>query len=311
MVRQARERIAGQLPPTPLLPARALSRQLGVPIRYKAESLQPTGAFKVRPAYNSIAANLEQARAKGVVTSSSGNFAQAVAWAASTLGVDATVVMMESASEYKRKRTEALGARVVTCPNNFAARWETTFRIEREEGRLLLHPYDAVETIAGDGVIGLELIEQTTEPFCVITPISGGGLISGIATAVKALRPNCRVIGVQAEVNPSMQRSLAAGERVEIEPGASLADALVIAKPGELTFAIASELVDEVVLASEAELAAAVRLLATEEKLVVEPGGAAGVAALMAGKVDTAGLPPVVVLSGGNILPSKLAELLG
>ncbi|MCB1018931.1 MAG: pyridoxal-phosphate dependent enzyme, partial [Acidobacteria bacterium] len=167
------------------------------------------------------------------------------------------------------------------------------------------------ETIAGDGVIGLELIEQTAGPFCVIAPISGGGLISGIATAVKALRPNCRVIGVQAEVNPSMQRSLAAGERVEIEPGASLADALVIAKPGELTFAIASELVDEVVLASEAELAAAVRLLATEEKLVVEPGGAAGVAALMAGKVDTAGLPPVVVLSGGNILPSKLAELLG
>src|SRR5690606_14201880 len=125
--------------------------------------------------------NLDQARKTGVVTSSSGNFAQAAAWAAAELGVDATVVMMESASVYKRERTEALGARVVQCANTFAARWETTFRIQKEEGRLLLHPYDSEETIAGDGTLGLELIEQTAGPFCVLVPISGGGLISGIA----------------------------------------------------------------------------------------------------------------------------------
>ena len=307
---QARGRLQTRISPTPVLPAQALSQKLGRPALYKAESLQPTGSFKVRPAYNAIAAHLEEARARGVVTSSSGNFAQAAAWAAAQLGVDATVVMMESASAYKRARTEALGANVVLCANSFAARWETTFRIEREEGRLLLHPYDSPETIAGDGTIGLELIDQTSEPFCVLVPISGGGLISGISTAVKALRPGCKVIGVQPEANPSMRRSLEAGERLELAPQASIADALVVAKPGERTFAIAARLVEEVVLVSEAELAEAVRFLATEEKLVVEAGGAAGVAALLAGKVDTVGLTPLAVLSGGNILPSKLASLL-
>ena len=309
-IRQAQRRLEARLEPTPLIAARALSRTLARQVLYKAESLQPTGSFKVRPAYNGIAANLEQARAAGVVTSSSGNFAQAVAWAASELGVDATVVMTESASAYKRERTQALGARVTLCANSFAARWETTFRIQREERRLLLHPYDAPETIAGDGTAGLELIAQTDEPFCVLVPISGGGLISGIATAVKTLRPDCKVIGVQPEANPSMRRSLEAGDRVEVEARPSMADALVIVKPGELTFEIASRLVDEVVLVSESELAAAVRFLAAEEKLVVEAGGAAGVAALLAGKVHYPGLTPIAVLSGGNILPAKLAQIL-
>jgi threonine dehydratase len=293
-----------------LFPARALGRSLGRQVLYKAETLQPTGSFKVRPAYNSIAANLEQARALGVVTSSSGNFAQAAAWAASELGVDATVVMMKSASSYKRQRTEALGARVVECASNFKARWETTYRIQRDERRLLLHPYDSPETISGDGTVGLELLDQTDEPFCVLVPISGGGLISGIAAAVKALRPDCMVIGVQPEANPSMQRSLAAGEPVDIEPAPSIADALVVAKPGEHTFAIASRLVDGVLLVSEQEIEAAVRFLALEEKLVVEPGGAVGVAALLAGKVQQPGLTPIAVLSGGNILPEKLAAII-
>jgi threonine dehydratase len=308
-IRQAQRRLQGRLSPTPLLPAQALSRKLRRRVLYKAESLQPTGSFKVRPAYNAIAAHLTEARALGVVTSSSGNFAQAAAWAARELEVDATVVMMESASEYKRERTKAMGARVELCANTFAARWETTFRIQKEERRLLLHPYDALETISGDGVIGLELLEQTDEPFCVLVPISGGGLISGIATAVKTLRPDCVVVGVQPAANPSMERSLAAGERIEVEPQRSIADALVVAKPGELTYEIASRLVNEVVLVSEDELAAAVGFLAREEKLVVEAGGAAGVAALLAGKVRYPGLTPIAVLSGGNILPSKLAQI--
>ncbi len=310
-IRDAARTLSARLQPTPLLPARALSRRLGRQVFYKAESLQPTGSFKVRPAYNSIAASLEQARARGVVTSSSGNFAQAVAWAAAELGVDATVVMMESASPYKLERTEALGARVELCAPTFEARWKTTHRIQREQGRVLVHPYDSDETIAGDGTVGLEIAEQTDEALCVVVPISGGGLISGIATAVKALRPESVVVGAQPEANPSMQRSLAAGERVQVEPEASLADALVVAKPGERGFEVASRLVDEVTLVSEAELEAAVRFLATEEKLVVEAGGAAAVAALLAGKVGRLGLTPVAVLSGGNILPSTLAALLG
>ena len=294
-----------------MLPARALSRLLGRRILYKAESLQPTGSFKVRPAFNGIAAQLAEARGRGVVTSSSGNFAQAVAWAAAELEVDATVVMMESASAYKRERTKALGARVELCAPTFEARWETTFRIQREERRLLLHPYDSEETIAGDGTVGLELIEQTDEALCVLVPISGGGLISGIATAVKALRPEWVIVGVQPEANPSMLRSLQAGERVEVAPEPSLADALVVAKPGENTFEIASRLVDEVVLVSEAEMAEAVRFLACEEKLIVEAGGAAAVAALLARKVHWPGLTPAAVLSGGNVLPQTLAEVIG
>ena len=309
-IQQARRRISARLDPSPLLRAGALSRRLARRVLYKAESLQPTGSFKVRPAYNGIAAHLEHARARGVVTSSSGNFAQAAAWAGAELGVDVTVVMMESASAYKRERTKALGARVELCAPAFAARWETTFRIEREQRRLLLHPYDSEEAIAGDGTVGLELLEQSDEALCVLVPVSGGGLVSGIATAVKSLRPDCVVIGVQPEANPSMQRSLAAGERLEVTPETSLADALVVAKPGERTFEIASRLVDEVVLVNEEELARAVRFLASEEKLVVEAGGAAGVAALLAGKVHHPGLTPVAILSGGNILPAKLAEII-
>lgn len=309
-IQQARTRLQERLEPTPLLPARTLSRKLDRRVYYKAESLQPTGSFKVRPAYNSIAANLQAARELGVVTSSSGNFAQATAWAAAQLGVDATVVMMHSASAYKRGRTEALGARVELCESTFSARWETTFRIQREQGRLLLHPYDSLETVAGDGTVGLELIEQIDEPFCVIVPVSGGGLISGIALAVKTLRPECKVIGVQPVASPSMKRSLESGEPVEVQPAPSIADALVAAKPGARGFAIVQELVDEVVLVDDAELAAAVRFLAAEEKLVVEPGGAAGVAALLAGKAQCGGLTPIPVVSGGNILPAKLAELL-
>jgi threonine dehydratase len=254
--------------------------------------------------------HLEQARRNGVVTSSSGNFAQAVAWAAKTLGVDAQIVMMESASTFKRERTRALGGTVVLCGNTFQDRWDTTFRIQRESGRVLLHPYDSVETIAGDGTLGMELLDRIEGGFCVAVPISGGGLISGIASALKASRPGCRVIGVQAAANGSMALSLQRGERVTVAPKPSLADALAVASPGERTFAIAKELVDEVVLVEESELAEAVRFLANEQKIVAEPGGAAGVAALLAGKLDSRGMDLVCVISGGNVLPATLAEIL-
>ena len=278
------------------------------PVYIKLESRNPTGAFKVRSALNAVLADFEQAKAKGIVTSSSGNFAQAVAWAAREYGLSAQIVMMRSASEYKRRRTEELGAEVVLCDDSYASRWETTYRIERETGRLLLHPYDAVNTIAGDGTIGLELLEQLPGDFTILCPVSGGGLISGIASVVKTQRPNCRVYGVQPEQNPSMHRSLQAGEPTEIVPGRSMADALTVAKPGALTFGLIQATVEGVLLVSEDSIAGAVKYLWEVEKLVGEPGGSVGVAACLDGQRTGDG-PLVLILSGGNLSAQGFGQL--
>ncbi len=309
-IQLARERLASHLSPTPLIRSEYLTSRLGHAVWLKAETQQPTGSFKVRPAFNSMLANEARAREAGVVTSSSGNFAQAVAFAATKLSIDAQIVMMEGASEFKRERTRQFGGNVVLCDNTFDARWETTFRIQRESGRLLVHPYDSAETIAGDGTLGLELATQFPEMFTVLVPISGGGLISGIASALKAVRPECRIVGVQPEANPSMKVSFENGERVGVQPGKSLADALSVAMPGESTFAVVKQLVDSVVLVSETEIQRAVRLLALEQKLIVEPGGAVSVAALLGGAVGSEGGPVVCVLSGGNVHPTVLTAIL-
>ena len=309
-IADARERLAPYLEPTPLVRAGSLSERLSFPVRFKLETLQPTGAFKVRPAFNGLLAQIDEARKHGVVASSSGNYAQAVAYAAARLDVQARIVMMEGASALKRERTRAFGAEVISCGNTFAERLETTERVQQETGAVLLNAYNSPETIAGDGTLGLELLDQLETDFCVVVPVSGGGLISGIATAVKGLRPGCRVIGVQAEANPSFRASIDARKRVTTNPSASLADALMVATPGERTFPIVRELVDDIVLVTEAEIAAAVRRLALGERLVVEGGGAVGVAAALAGKIERQGLDVVFVLSGGNIEPALLAKLI-
>ena len=308
--REARGRLNPYLRTTPLVFSEALSRATGNRVWLKLESLQPTGAFKVRPALNGMLANLDKARKAGVIASSSGNFAQAVAYAARELGVSAQIVMMKKSSPFKIEGTRRLGGEVVLCENTFKDRWDTTFRLERESGRLLLHPYDSEETIAGDATIGLELAEQLDSDFTVLVPISGGGLIAGIASAIKVERPGCTVIGVQPSANGSMKESMEQGSRVTVTPGPSMADALVVATPGERTFAIVQKLVADVVLVEEAEIAIAVRTLAVEQKLIAEPGGAVGVAALLAGRVQPTGRDVVCILSGGNIQPGKLAELL-
>ena len=309
-IQLARERLAAHLSPTPLVRSDYFTSRFRRDVWLKAETQQPTGSFKVRPAFNSMLANEAMAREAGVVTSSSGNFAQAVAFAATKLGIDAQIVMMEGASEFKRERTKLFGGNVVLCDNTFDARWETTFRIQRESGRLLVHPYDSVETIAGDGTLGLELATQLPEVFTVLVPISGGGLISGIASALKAVRPECHIVGVQPEANPSMKVSFENGKRVEVQPSESLADALSVAMPGESTFAVVKHLVDSVVLVSETEIQRAVRLLALEQKLVVEPGGAVSIAALLSGSLGSESGPIVCVLSGGNVHPAVLAAIL-
>ncbi len=307
---EARRRLAPHLRSTPLVFSAPLSRSAGRNVWLKLETQQPTGSFKVRPALNGALVHQEAAAKAGVLASSSGNFAQGVAYAARELGLDAQIVMMSSSSPYKIAQTEALGAKVVLCGNSFEERWETTYRLQRETGRVLLHPYDSPETIAGDGTLGLELVEQLPGDFIVLVPVSGGGLVSGIATAVKLSRPGCRVMGVQPEANASMARSLAAGSPVNVGPVETIADALVASTPGRNTFEIVRERAEAVLLVSEEEIATAVRELALKQKVIAEPGGAVGVAALLAGKVPSDSQDVVCVISGGNILPSKLSDLL-
>lgn len=309
-IAKARERLASHLGPTPLVRSEYLSRKLGRTVLLKLESQQPVGAFKVRPALNSIVAHLEQCRSSGVVTNSSGNFAQAVAFAASLLGVDSAIVMMQGASAFKRERTRRFGGRVVLCEDSYAARSETTERIRRESGRLVVHPFDSVESIAGNGTLGLELVEQVEGNFTVFVPVSGGGLIAGTALAVKAARPGCRVFGVQAQANPATKRSLDQGHPIRTLPSKSLADALTVPEPGSNTFPIIKSLVEDVLLVSEAEMVSAIRSLALEQKLIAEAGGAVSVAAALQARTQNDGSPIVCVISGGNIDPSQLRSIL-
>jgi threonine dehydratase len=300
----ARQRIAPFLKPTPLQWSKPLQAWL------KLETEQPTNSFKVRPAFNGILAHLELAKAKGVLASSSGNFAQAVAFAAKTLGVNAMIVMPSITSEFKINRTRELGAEVLISGPSFKERWALTEKVQKETGRHLLHPYDSVETIAGDGTLALELLDSITGPFCVVVPVSGGGLISGITLALKLFRPECRIIGVQPERNGSMRRSIEADKRVNVGNVQTIADALVASMPGERTFEVVKNQVDELILLNEDEIKEGVRYLATNEKLTVEPGGAIGVAAKLADKLPSQNLKYVFILSGGNISPSVLKNLL-
>lgn len=308
-IRAARRRLAAHLRPTPLVHSDLLSEELGRPVLLKLESFQPIGAFKVRPALNSILARLEECRERGVIANSSGNFAQAVAYSASRNGVDALIVMMRSASRFKRERTRAFGGSVVLCEDSFEARFEMTEKLRSETGRLLLHPYDSVETISGDATLGVELAAQLNGDFDVFVPISGGGLIAGTALAVKAASPGCRVFGAQAEKNPATKLSLEARQRVRAPPARSLADALTVLVPGARTFPIIQQHVEDVLLVSEEGLAAEVRWLAEHQKIVAEPGGAASVAAARLAPRAPA-RPAVCVISGGNISGTLLQRLL-
>lgn len=308
--REARKRLERYVRPTPMVLSEVFNAYSQGRIWLKLETQQPTNSFKVRPALNGILAQLGPARARGVVTSSSGNYAQAVAYASRVLDVSAQIVMMRKSSPLKIQRTRQLGGEVIFCENNFQDRWKTVSRIQNETARLLLHPFDSEETIAGNGTIGLEIIEEIDSDVCFVVPVSGGGLISGIATVVKALRPGCRVVGVQPTANPSMSVSLRRGKPVTVTPGPTLADALTATKPGTRTFEIVRKSVDQLVLVEEQEIINGVRFLAREQKLIVEPGGAVAAAALLSNKIDTGNMDVVLVVSGGNILQSEFVELL-
>ncbi|HET6173059.1 MAG TPA: threonine ammonia-lyase [Gaiellales bacterium] len=296
-IRRARTVIDGVVASTPVLSAGAISRWAGMRVVLKAENLQHTGAFKLRGAVNRMSTLTDAERARGVVAASAGNHAQGVALAATALGVSSRVYMPVDAPLAKQVATADYGAEVVLAGETFE---ESAAAARNDpEGRVLVPPFDDPAIIAGQGTIGLELLEQVPEADTIVVPLGGGGLISGIAVAVKALRPDVRVIGVQASGCAAWNPSLAAGHPVVIERGTTIADGIAVQRPGDITFPLVQQFVDEVVEVTEDEICRAVVVLLERSKLMVEGAGAAGLAALLAGKVKAR--EAVCVLSGGNL----------
>jgi threonine dehydratase len=316
-IRAAAARLAGVASRTPLVPFGTLAS--GAPVLLKAESLQPVGAFKIRGAYNAIALLAAEERARGVVTHSSGNHAQGVARAARMLGVHAVVVMPNDAPAIKRRRVEADGAEIVTVGPASGDREAMAERLAKERGLVLVPSYDDDRIIAGQGTCGLEIAEDVPNLAAILVPIGGGGLASGVATAVKALRPDVRIVGVEPELAADAQESLRTGRIVRWEAsrtGRTIADGTRSQAIGRRPFAHLSRLLDDVVTVTEAEIAAAVRLCAEEARLVVEPSGALAPAAarFRADEAGIAGIAApgtiVAVVSGGNVDPERYRELL-
>ena len=296
---------------TPMLFSPDLSEELGAPVHLKCENRQITGSFKVRGAFNAVRLLSEKERRRGVSTISAGNHAQAVAWAAAQAGVAALVVMPASASRYKAERARRLGAEVVLA-GDVAEAFETVERITRERGLIFLHPFDAEPVVYGHATCGEEIFEELPEADAVVVPVGGGGLVSGVALAAKskAEAGGARVWGVEPVGAAAMEASLRAREAVRIARPRSVADGLAPPMAGKLTFRIVDRACEGVALVTEDEILSAAGFLLNVERLVVEPSGAAGVAALRAGKIPVAGDRPVVaVLTGGNIDPRTLAEL--
>ncbi len=311
-VRLAAERIEGVAHRTPTITSRSLDQVVGAHVYLKAEPLQRTGSFKFRGAFNKIAALPPAQRHGGVLAFSSGNHAQAVALAARLHETSATIVMPADAPALKLAATRHYGAEVITYDRYTEDREEIGGRIARERGLTLVRPFDDLDVIVGQGTAALELIDDVPGLDLLLAPVSGGGLIAGCGTAVKALCPGARVIGVEPRAGDDYARSLAAGRRVSIDLPDTIADSLRLTTPGELTFAINRTLLDAVVAVSDSELVAAMRFAFERLKLVVEPGGAAALAALLAQRVERIeGSRVGVILSGGNVDPANFARLMG
>jgi threonine dehydratase len=308
-VELAAQRLAGVAHRTPVLTSSTLDERTGARVHLKAEPFQRGGAFKFRGAYNKISSLDENALRRGVLAYSSGNHAQAVAIAAALLGTQATIVMPQDAPAAKLDATRGYGADVVAYDRWTESREEIGAELAAERGLELVKPYDDPLVMAGQGTVALELLEQAPGLDVLLVPVSGGGLIAGCATAAKALRPAIRVVGVEPAAGDDTRRSLASGERVRIEVPRTIADGLQATEPGELTFEVNSSRVDEVVTVTDDEIVAAMIFLFDRLKLVTEPSGAVGVAALLSGKLDAAGASVGVVVSGGNVGAARFAAL--
>ncbi len=305
----ARETLREVIAQTPVLYSRVLSDLVGGPVYLKAENLQRTGSFKIRGAYVRIAGMSGAERARGVVAASAGNHAQGVALAASMLGASATVVMPERAPLPKVQATRGYGAQVILHGASVEDALAEALRFAERTGAVFIHPYDHPDIVAGQGTLGFEIIEQCPQAATVLVPIGGGGLASGVAIAVKGLDPEVRIVGVQAEAMAAFPESLAQGHSIAVPARPTMADGIAVSRPGDIAVDVLSKFADRLVTVTEAGLARALLLCLERAKQVVEPSGAAAVAALLEypGEFE----PPVVaVLSGGNIDPLLLSKLL-
>jgi threonine dehydratase len=310
-VRDAAERIKGVAHRTPVLRSRTLDAFAGAEVFLKCENLQRVGAFKFRGAYNAASRLSPEQLARGIAAYSSGNHAQAVALAARELGTTAVILMPEDTPRSKLEATAGYGAEIVTYDRYTGDRVALGEALAAERGLSLIPPYEHPHIIAGQGTAALELIEETGGLDALVAPVGGGGLIAGSATAAKGLLPGIRVIGVEPEAGDDTGRSLRAGERVSIPVPRTIADGLAAETPGALTFSVNRRLVDEIVTVTDDQIRDAMRLAFERLKTVIEPSGAAALAAVLAGRADS--LPPRVglILSGGNINAHRFAELLG
>jgi threonine dehydratase len=308
-VRRAAERLEGAAHRTPVIASRQLDGRTGATVSLKPENLQRAGAFKFRGAYSTVASLSVEERSRGVVTASSGNHAQALALSAALHGIPATILMPEDAPASKTAATEGYGARIVRFDRYSADREALLAEWSEREGLTVVHPYDDERIMAGQGTATLELIEDGGALDLLLVPVGGGGLIAGAATAAAALCPGCTVIGVEPESGDDTARSLAAGERVVVPVGRTIADGQQLDTPGERTFAVVRERVSAVVTVSDAEIVAAMRFAFERLKLVLEPSGASALAALMSGRVESRGRRTGVILSGGNIDVARFREL--
>lgn len=304
----AKEVLKDVISKTPIVHATKIHENLWI----KAENLQGTGAFKLRGAYNKLSSLTPEEREKGVIAASAGNHAQGVAYSCMKMGIKGTIVMPKTAPLSKIEATRSYGVSVELQGDTFNDAYEYAKNLQEITGAVFIEPFDDPYVIAGQGTIGLEILEKMNDVDTVIVPIGGGGLISGIAAAIKSLRPNCRVIGVQSEHAPSMKESLEQNKMIKLENVSTIADGIAVKTPGNLTFELCRQYVDEVVTVSEEEIAAAILTLLEKMKMVAEGAGATSVAAAMFNKIDLENHKCVAVLSGGNIdvnLLSKIIDL--
>jgi threonine dehydratase len=308
-IEAARVRLDGIARTTPMEGSRALSERVGGPVWLKCENLQRTGSFKIRGAYVRIALLTDEQRSRGVVAASAGNHAQGVALAATLLGCEATVFMPGAAPLPKVAATKAYGATVRLQGATVDEALQHAAAFAEETGAVLIHPFDHADVIAGQGTVGLEILEQCPDVKTIVVCTGGGGLVSGIAAAVRALRPDVQVVAAQASGAAAFPPSLAAGEPVSLPGMATMADGIAVGRPGVVTFRHVRDLVDRVVTVDDDALSRALLLSLERAKMVVEPAGAAGLAAVM--EDPKAFAPPVViVLTGGNIDPLLLSKVI-
>ncbi len=310
-IQDAQQILENIIIPTPTLADGNLSRKIGANAYLKAECLQKSGSFKVRGAYNKIYRLSDEEKKRGVVAASAGNHAQGVALAAQLHGIRATIVLPEFAPLTKITATKSYGATVVLYGATFDEAFARSKELQAEHGYIYVHAFDDEQVIAGQGTIGLEIARDVPQTNVIVVPVGGGGIISGVAIAAKSILPNVRIVGVQSELVASVNASLKAGEPVAIEAGQTIADGIAVKKPGALTLPIIKEYVDEIVEVSEEEIAYAIFYAVQNNRLVVEGAGAAGLAALLAGKIKLNEDDTVcTILCGGNIDPNLLARVL-